>query len=107
MAGNGRGGRLCVRVGAQSGTYGGMEAARNARRNEIPFEIFAEKDENGPWNSKKRVKSSDLSVCTKVKRSGVALPYDFELGYVLAEPYWGRGLVPEAARRALAFAFED
>lgn len=30
-----------------------------------------------------------------------------ELGYWLGEPYWGRGLIPEAAREALRHAFED
>lgn len=29
-----------------------------------------------------------------------------ELGYVLARPYWGRGLVPEAVRAVIAAAFE-
>jgi len=30
-----------------------------------------------------------------------------ELGYWLGAPYWGRGLVPEAAREVLRHAFED
>lgn len=30
-----------------------------------------------------------------------------ELGYWIAKPYWGRGLVPEAAREMLRHAFED
>ena len=30
-----------------------------------------------------------------------------ELGFWLGVPYWGRGLVPEAARRVLHHAFED
>ena len=29
------------------------------------------------------------------------------LGFVLAKPYWGRGLMPEAVRAALAYAFND
>lgn len=29
------------------------------------------------------------------------------IGYVLAKPYWGRGLMPEAVKRALAWLFED
>jgi putative acetyltransferase len=29
------------------------------------------------------------------------------LGYVLAQPYWGRGLMTEAAKRVIAFAFEE
>ena len=30
-----------------------------------------------------------------------------ELGYWLGVPYWGRGLIPEAAREMLRHAFED
>lgn len=30
-----------------------------------------------------------------------------ELGYWIAKPYWGRGLVPEAGRELLRHAFED
>ncbi len=30
-----------------------------------------------------------------------------ELGYWLGRPYWGQGLVPEAAREVLRHAFED
>ena len=32
---------------------------------------------------------------------------EMELGYWLGVPYWGRGLVPEAARELLRYAFED
>ena len=32
---------------------------------------------------------------------------EIELGYWLGVPYWGRGLVPEAAREVLRHAFED
>ncbi|MGB8366129.1 MAG: GNAT family N-acetyltransferase [Rhizomicrobium sp.] len=31
----------------------------------------------------------------------------FEFGYWLGQPYWGRGLASEAARRLAAFAFHD
>lgn len=30
-----------------------------------------------------------------------------ELGYVLSEKYWGRGIMPEAAEAVLRFAFEE
>ena len=30
-----------------------------------------------------------------------------ELGYWIARPYWGRGLVPEAGRELLRYAFEE
>ena len=33
--------------------------------------------------------------------------YDAELGYVLAAPYWGRGLMAEAAGRVMQAAFEE
>lgn len=36
------------------------------------------------------------------KRDGV-----MELGYNLAEPYWGRGIAAEAARRVLDYLFEE
>ena len=32
---------------------------------------------------------------------------ELELGYWLGVPYWGRGIVPEAARELLRHAFED
>ena len=32
---------------------------------------------------------------------------EMELGYWLGVPYWGRGIVPEAAREVLRHAFED
>lgn len=30
-----------------------------------------------------------------------------EIGYVLSHDYWGRGLMPEAVRRVIRFAFEE
>ncbi len=33
-------------------------------------------------------------------------PGEFELGYWLGEPWWGRGLMSEAARAIVAFGFE-
>lgn len=32
---------------------------------------------------------------------------EYELGYWLGKPFWGQGLIPEAARRLLRHAFED
>ena len=32
---------------------------------------------------------------------------ELELGYWIGKPYWGKGLVPEAARELLRHAFED
>ena len=32
---------------------------------------------------------------------------EYELGYWIGKPYWGQGLIPEAAREVLRHAFED
>ena len=43
-----------------------------------------------------------------LKRNDLASKEDeAELGYWIGVPYWGRGLVPEAARELLRHAFED
>lgn len=40
--------------------------------------------------------------------SNIGVPKDeAEIGYCLAMPYWGRGLIPEATRRLIRYAFED
>ncbi len=40
----------------------------------------------------------------RTKRHGIS--YDVELGYVLSEEYWGRQIAAEAAKAAVAYAFE-
>ena len=32
---------------------------------------------------------------------------EYELGYWIGKPYWGKGLIPEASREMLRHAFED
>ena len=32
---------------------------------------------------------------------------EYELGYWIGKPFWGQGLIPEAAREMLRYAFED
>ena len=32
---------------------------------------------------------------------------EYELGYWIGKPYWGQGLIPEAAREMLRYAFEE
>ena len=32
---------------------------------------------------------------------------EYELGYWLGKPFWGRGIIPEAARELLRYAFEE
>lgn len=33
--------------------------------------------------------------------------YEYELGYWIGKPYWGQGLIPEASKELLRYAFED
>ena len=40
--------------------------------------------------------------------SNIGLPDDeAEIGYWIAVPYWGRGLIPEATREIIRYAFDD
>ena len=32
---------------------------------------------------------------------------EYELGYWIGKPYWGQGMIPEASREMLRYAFED
>lgn len=41
------------------------------------------------------------------KRGRNNLVFDYELGYVLSEDYWGRGIIPECARAVLNYAFTE
>ena len=42
------------------------------------------------------------------KRSNLGLPEtEGEIGYWLGVPFWGRGLIPEAVRELMRYAFED
>ncbi len=42
------------------------------------------------------------------KRSNIEIAdNEGEIGYWIGEPYWGRGLIPEAARELIRYAFEE
>ncbi|MFQ7077485.1 MAG: GNAT family N-acetyltransferase [Christensenellaceae bacterium] len=71
------------------------------------LKIFRAEDETWALELKENKKVIGSVGLHKSKKQNLGLEYDRELGYVLAEPYWGRGLVPEAAKRAMAFAFEE
>lgn len=55
------------------------------------------------------LKSTMLPVgCIGLDKTDLAVNEDeAELGYWIGVPYWGRGLVPEASRELLRYAFED
>ena len=43
-----------------------------------------------------------------LKRDDLAEDADeYELGYWIGKPFWGQGLIPEAARKVLRYAFEE
>lgn len=46
--------------------------------------------------------------CVGLHRNDLAEQDDeYELGYWLGKPFWGRGLIPEASRELLRYAFEN
>lgn len=64
-----------------------------------------ERDEGGEWGITLK-ETGKLVGCTGI------VNYDrnnkrLELGYVLARPYWGRGIMPEAVKRVIQFVFEE
>lgn len=40
-------------------------------------------------------------------RKKADIDFDLELGYVLSESYWGKGIMPEVVERVKEFAFEE
>lgn len=66
---------------------------------------FSEQDETWALELKETGRVIGSLGLHKTKKEKLPLHYDFELGYALSEEYWGRGLIPEAAARAIKFAF--
>jgi ribosomal-protein-alanine N-acetyltransferase len=64
-----------------------------------------EKDEAGEWGIILK-ETGRLIGCAGFVRTDMKNRRT-EIGYVLGKPYWGKGIVPEAAGRMLKFAFED
>lgn len=64
--------------------------------------------------AKKRARGEDYAFAvlahddaTYIGAAGVHPDRDWEFGYWIGKPYWGRGYATEASRRLLSFAFED
>lgn len=64
--------------------------------------------------AEKRARGSDFAFAVLRKNddayigaAGVHPEKNWEFGYWIGQPYWGRGYATEAARRLLAFAFEE
>ncbi|MBQ9516612.1 MAG: GNAT family N-acetyltransferase [Eubacterium sp.] len=56
-------------------------------------------------NDNKPIGAIELMLCGRNHMSDE--PDECELGYWVAEPFWGQGLIPEAARELLRHAFDD
>ncbi len=91
--------------GEKVGPMAGWKPHESVEETESLLKMFREQDETWALELKETGKVVGSLGLHKSAKPGV--DYDRELGYVLAEPYWGRGLIPEAARRAIEFAFED
>ena len=49
--------------------------------------------------------TGELAGCVSLYKGSTCDRDDFELGYWLGRPYWGQGLMTEAARRMMKYAF--
>ena len=71
-----------------------------------PSELKAELDKYIVGQDKaKRVLS--VAVYNHYKRIYFGADMDAELGYWIGKPYWGQGLIPEASRALMRYAFEE
>lgn len=61
--------------------------------------------ENETWAIEYRENHRVIGSVGLHKSSKGKLVYERELGYVLAEDYWGRGIIPEAAAAVLRYGF--
>jgi ribosomal-protein-alanine N-acetyltransferase len=64
-----------------------------------------EKDETGEWGITLKENGKLVGA---MGIASVDMDHEkAEIGYVLARPYWGKGIVPEAVERLLKFAYEE
>jgi ribosomal-protein-alanine N-acetyltransferase len=62
--------------------------------------------EVAPWALEHTADGRFVGRCGYVARAWAPAHGRAEVAYVLARPYWGQGLMPEALRAVLAFGFE-
>ncbi|MDR0868028.1 MAG: GNAT family N-acetyltransferase [Planctomycetota bacterium] len=94
----------CVGAAAGWETHRNAEYSRAAiRRFLAEGEIYAivPQGESEPVGSIGLWLQADAECCAEMR------PNDGELGYWIAKPYWGRGLMPEAVREVLRHGFAD
>ena len=93
--------------GDKVGPMAGWKPHESLSETERLLALFWEQDETWALELKETGQVIGSLGLHKSKKAGVPVAYDRELGYVLSEPFWGKGLMPEAAGRALSFAFEE
>lgn len=91
--------------GEKVGPMAGWKPHESLEESEGIIKMFMAEDETWAIELKENHKVVGSVGLHKRKRPGFS--GDRELGYVLSEAYWGQGLIPEAARQVLEFAFEE
>lgn len=88
--------------GEKVGPRAGWKPHENVAESESIIRMFIEEDETWALVLREEGRPIGSVGLHKTKEENVR-----ELGYVLSEKYWGRGIIPEAAEVVLRFAFEE
>lgn len=85
------------------GPMAGWKPHENLEESRKIIEMFLA--ENDSWALELKENHKVIGSLGLHMRKKGEIVFDRELGYVLAEDYWGQGLIPEAAARAMEYAF--
>lgn len=88
--------------GEKVGPRAGWKPHENVAESESIIRMFIEEDETWALVLREEVRPIGSVGLHKTREENVR-----ELGYVLSEEYWGRGIMPEAAEAVLRFAFKE
>ncbi|MBO5070350.1 MAG: GNAT family N-acetyltransferase [Roseburia sp.] len=87
------------------GPMAGWKPHENLEETKQILKMFLEDDDT--WALELKENHKVIGSLGLHRSNKADLSYDLELGYVLSEEYWGRGLMPEAGKRAIQYAFEE
>lgn len=88
--------------GEKVGPRAGWKPHENVAESESIIRMFRKEDETWALVLREEVRPIGSVGLHKTREENVR-----ELGYVLSEEYWGRGIMPEAAEAVLRFAFKE
>lgn len=88
--------------GEKVGPRAGWKPHENVAESESIIRMFRKEDETWAIVRKEEGRPIGSVGLHKTREENVR-----ELGYVLSEEYWGRGIMPEAAEAVLRFAFKE